>query len=206
MDAAPPAPTRNPIKRLYRWVLSWADRPGGTWALFFLSAAESSVFPIPPDPLQMALSLGNPRRAYWFALVSTVASVLGGIVGYGIGWGLWEYAGLKDFFFHYVFSPEAFEKVKLQYQTHAALAVFGAAFTPIPYKVFTIAAGVCEISFPVFVGASIVGRGGRFFIVATLMHFFGEWGAKFVEKNFEWLTLAFFALVIGGFVAVKYLL
>ena len=105
-----------------------------------------------------------------------------------------------------MFTAATFEKVKLQYQHHAALAVFGAAFTPIPYKVFTIAGGVCEISFPVFVGASIVGRGGRFFIVATLMHFFGAWGAKFVEKNFGWLTFPFFALVIGGFVAIKYLL
>lgn len=199
-------PTRNPLKRLYRWVLSWADRPGGTWALFFLSMAESSFFPIPPDPLQIALSMAKPRRAFWYALVSMVASVIGGIIGYAIGFYLWEHAGLKEFFFSYVFSPELFEKVKLKYQEHAALAVFGAAFTPIPYKVFTIAAGVCVINFPIFVGASIVGRGGRFFLVATLMYFFGERAATFVEKHFEWLTLAFFVLVIGGFVAIKYLL
>lgn len=197
---------KNPLRSLYRWVLKWADHPGGTWALFFISLAESSFFPIPPDPLQIALSLAKPRRSYWYALVSMIASVLGGMIGYGIGWGLWTM--LSGFFFSYVpgFTPQTFERVKALYQAHAALAVFGAAFTPIPYKVFTIAGGVCEINFAVFVVASIAGRGGRFFAVATLMHFFGERAAKFIDKRFEWLTLALFLLGIGGFIALKFLM
>ncbi|MHC4606063.1 MAG: YqaA family protein, partial [Planctomycetota bacterium] len=163
-DAAPA--TRNPLKRLYRWILSWADHPHGAWALFFLALTESSFFPIPPDVLLIALVLGRRDKAWWYALVCTVGSLIGAVIGYIIGWGLWE--ATKDFWFSYVFSQEAFDFVKQAYQDHTALAAFGSAFTFIPYKVFTITAGVCGVNLALFLAASLVGRAGRFFIVGAV--------------------------------------
>lgn len=195
----------NPIKRLYNWVLSWADTPYGTPALFLLSLAESSFFPIPPDVLQIALSVAKPRRSFFYAAVSAVASVLGGILGWFIGSMLWE--TLQGFFFEYVpgFTPENFAKVKAGYDEHAFLAIFTAAFTPIPYKVFTIASGVFEVALGTLVLASILGRGLRFFLVAAAIYFFGPKVKGLLEKYFELITFALLALLVGGFVAVKYL-
>jgi membrane protein YqaA with SNARE-associated domain len=199
---------RNPLKRLYHWVLHWAETPYGTPVLALISFAESSFFPIPPDVLQIALSVSKPRRSFYYAAVSTVASVLGGIAGWYIGRALW--LSVDDFFFKYVpgFSVANFERVERLYGENAFLAILAAAFTPIPYKVFTIAAGVCHrtVSLETLVIASILGRSGRFFLVATAMYFFGEPAKAFVERHFEWMTLALFALVVIGFMAIKWLL
>lgn len=198
----------NPLKRLYHWVLHWAETPYGTPALAILSFAESSFFPIPPDVLQIALSVSKPRRSFFYAAVSAVASVLGGIAGWYIGRALW--LSVDDFFFNYVpgFSHANFERVESLYGENAFLAILAAAFTPIPYKVFTIAAGVCHrsVSLQTLVIASIVGRSGRFFLVATAMFFFGEPAKAMLERHFEWITLALFALLVGGFLALRVLL
>ncbi len=198
LPEAPPLPTRNPLKRLYRWILSWAEHPAGAVALFFLAFAESSFFPIPPDVLLIALVLGKRKKAWRFALICTVGSVLGGIAGYGIGWGLWETT--KEFWFDYIFhGKETFHEVVEKFQQHDMLAIFVAAFTPIPYKVFTIAAGVAGISFPVFLLASIAGRGGRFFLVSTLIFVVGPRAKKFIDRWFNLLTVLFVVLLILGF-------
>lgn len=197
----------NLIKRLYLWVLGWAETRYGSPALFCLSFAESSFFPIPPDVLQIALSVGKPKRSYFYALVSVLGSVAGGVLGWYIGFAVWE-NGLSEVFFKYVpgVTPENFEKVRLRYDEHAFMAIFGAAFTPIPFKVFTIASGVFEVSLPTLIGASLLGRGARFMIVATAIFFFGPTVKVYLDKYFGLITFAVLALLIGGFVAVKYVM
>ena len=196
----------NLMRRLYHWVLGWAETPYGTPALAAISFAESSFFPIPPDVLQIALSVSKPRRSFYYAAVSAVASVLGGIVGWYIGRSLW--LSVDDFFFNYVpgFTQQNFRHVEQLYGNNAFWAILAAAFTPIPYKVFTIAAGVFhrEVALETLVVASVLGRSGRFFLVATAMFFFGERAKAILERHFEWITLLLFAMLVGGFLAIRW--
>ena len=190
-------------RKLYEWTIHWAQTPQAVQALALLAFAESSFFPVPPDVLLIAMCVARPRRSFYYAAVCSVASVLGGMVGYLIGWAFWEAAG--PFFFTYIpgFTEEAFGKVAALYQENAFLTVFSAGLTPIPYKVFTIAGGVCRISFPVLVIASLLGRSGRFFVVGGLIFFFGEPIRTFIDRYLGWLTVAFVILLIGGFILVK---
>ncbi|MFN4261266.1 MAG: YqaA family protein [Gemmataceae bacterium] len=188
-------------RRLYDWVLSLAHRQHSTTALFLLSFAESSFFPIPPDVLQIALTLERRGRAWFYALISTLGSVLGGVAGYLIGWGLWEL--VSGFFFRYIFSQDVFEHVQHLYQKYDFWCVFVAAFTPIPYKVFTVGAGVFQISLFMLIIASCVGRGARFFLVAGLLYIFGPPVRQFIDKYFNWVCLVFAVLLVGGFALVK---
>jgi membrane protein YqaA with SNARE-associated domain len=194
------------FRRLYYWVLSWADTPYGSAALFVMSFAESSFFPIPPDVLQIALSVSKPRRAFWYAAVSLLGSVLGAVLGYYIGYQLW--VSTQTFFFTYIpgFTQELFDIVSQRYSDNAFLAIFTAAFTPIPYKIFTIAAGVCQISLLTLLFSSLVGRGMRFFLVAALMFVFGPPIKTWIDKYLDILAIAFTVLLIAGFVVVKYLI
>ncbi len=193
------------IRRLYDWMLSWAEHPAGVWALFALALMESSFFPIPPDVLLIALAIGNPSRAFWFASVCTVGSVIGAMAGYAIGWGVWS--AVDQFFFTWVpgFTPEVFRKVCEQYELYSFWIVFTAAFTPIPYKVITISAGVSRISFVPFLIASIIGRGARFFLVGGLIWKFGAPIKVFIDKYLNILTILLTILGIGGFIALKFL-
>ena len=198
----------GPLQRLYRWVLHWAETPYGTPALFTLSFAESSFFPIPPDVLLVALCLGDRSRAFRFAFWCSLASVLGGLCGYAIGAFFWELDGVRDFFYAYVPGVNAHnvEKVSGLYEAWNFWIVFAAAFTPIPYKVITILAGVCGIGLPMFVLASLVGRSARFFLVAGLLWRYGPPVQRFLDKHLGWLTLALVGVAVLGFVALKYLL
>jgi membrane protein YqaA with SNARE-associated domain len=204
---AAPLPRRNVFRRLYDWVLHWAETPYGTPALAGLSFAESSFFPIPPDVLQIALSVSKPKRSFYYAAVSTVASVLGGVLGWYIGYGLWT--ALQDFFYNVVpgVTPENIALVGEKYHANAFLAIFAAAFTPIPYKVFTISAGVFHehVALGTLVVASALGRGLRFFIVATCIYLVGPPAKQILEKYLEWITIALAVLLVLGFVAIKYL-
>ena len=203
-----PVPRRKSgwVRRLYDWVLHWADTPYGLQALAVLAFAESSVFPIPPDPLLIALCLGATRRALRFAAVATIASVLGGILGYGIGAVVW--ISVSDFFFVYVpgVTPEAFDTVQRLYDRWDFWAVFVAGLTPIPYKVFTISAGVFAINFPVFIFASVLSRGLRFLLVAGLIYRFGESIRSFIDRYFNLLTWVFGLLLVLGFVLIEVVL
>lgn len=203
---AAPAKKPNIIRRMYQWVLSWADSPYGTPALFVISFAESSFFPIPPDVLQIALSVAKPKRAFFYAAVSMVASVLGGVLGWYIGHAMWD--SMSNFFFDHVpgFTRDNFELVEAKYNEHSFLAIFTAAFTPIPFKVFTIASGVFEVALPTLIMASALGRGLRFFLVGGAIFFFGPTVKVYLEKYFEIATLILVAIGVLGFVAVKYLL
>lgn len=205
--SAPRTDTRpGAVRRLYDWVLHWAETPYGVPALGLLALAESSFFPIPPDPLLVALCLGAASRSLRFALVATAASVLGGVIGYGIGSLFW--LGASDFFFAYVpgVTPEAFEGVKGLYDRWDFWAVFMAGLTPIPYKVFTISAGVFSINFPIFVLASVLSRGLRFFVVAGLIYRFGPSISSFIDRYFNLLMWGFGFLIVLGFVAVEFIL
>ena len=192
------------LKKLYDWVLHWAHTPYGVPALFGISFAESSFFPVPPDVLQIALSISRPLKSFYYAFISSIGSVLGGIAGYGIGLFLMDLIGVP--ILHFYGLETKYEVVQALFQKYDAWAVAIAGFTPIPYKLFTIASGAFDISFGVFVIASVLSRSARFFLVATLIYFFGQPIKEFIEKYFNLLTFIFFALLIGGFLAIKYVL
>ncbi|MEK6589875.1 MAG: YqaA family protein [Nitrospinota bacterium] len=185
------------IHTLIEWTVNWAQTDYGTYALFLIAFAESSFFPIPPDILLIALSIINPLIALFYATVCTVGSVTGGIFGYFLG-----LKGGKPILERF-FSHEKIVLVHNYFERYEAWAIGIAAFTPIPYKVFTIAAGVFYINFKKFVFASILGRGGRFFIVAGLIQLFGAEIKYFIQNYFELFTILFFALLIGGFMLLK---
>lgn len=188
----------GPFRRLYHWVLDWAHRPGGPVALFGIAAVESFIFPIPPDVLLIPLALGNPRRALRFAALCTVGSLLGAMLGYLIGLGLYESVG-RPIMEMYGYADE-YAAIGAAYRENLVLALGTAGFTPIPFKVFTIAAGGFQVPFLPFVAVTAVSRGMRFFLVAGLIRAFGEPIRAFIERYFNLLTLVFAVLLIGGFV------
>ncbi len=198
-------PDRKPgaVRRLYNWVISWAESPYGAWALFAIAFIESSFFPIPPDVLLLALALGAPRKAFFFAFVCAVGSVLGGVFGYMIGVlfydtvGVWivELYGLE----------QQMEVVRVKYNENAFWAVLTAGFTPIPYKLFTIASGVFKIPVSTLVVAAVLSRTARFLMVAGVVYMWGDWAKTFIDRYFNVLTIVFMALLFGGFYILKYL-
>lgn len=194
---------RQKIRQLYAWVISWADKPGGERALAGIAFMESAFFPIPPDPLLIALVMGKPKKYLRFAAIATIFSILGGIMGYLIGMALFDTVGQWVIDTYHLQSE--FDALGTRYAANAFLAIFTAAFTPIPYKLITIAAGVFQVNFAVFVIASILGRGARFFIVATLMHHFGKRYKDKIEKYIDVLSLAFVGLIILGVIALRYI-
>lgn len=192
------------LKKLYDWVIHWAETKYGVPVMAFISFIESSIFPIPPDPLLMALGLSRPKKAILYAIICSVASVAGGLVGYLIGWTIWEI--VSEFFLTYLFSVDAFNYVEIKYNENAFLAILGAAFTPIPYKVFTITAGVFKINLATFILASSIGRSARFLIEGSLIYFFGEKIRDFIEKYLNLLSIIFFILLLVGIYITKFLL
>lgn len=202
----------NWIKGIYQWVLNWAQSPFGAIALFVLAFAESVFFPIPPDVLLIALALGAAAKSFRYALICTVGSVSGAFVGYGIGHYAWltsggEFTGFANFFFDNIpgFTVALFNNIKALFIQWDFWIIFTAGFTPIPYKVFTITSGVFEINLFMFFIASLISRGARFFLIAYLIWKFGPSIKRFIDKYFNLLALGFTALLIGGFVAIKYL-
>ncbi len=200
-DAATPRP--HLLRRLYNWTLHWADTPYGTPALFILAFAESSVFPIPPDVLLVALALGRRQRALHYALICSIGSVAGGTFGYLLGYVAWE--ALSGIFIPYVFSQEIFDQVSTYYNDQAFWYLLLAGFTPIPYKVFTLAAGVCRVPLWILIAASVVGRSARFFLVGGLIHRYGDRVRQLVETYFDRLLWALLILGLLGFAAVNFL-
>lgn len=192
------------LRSLYDWVLSWAHSPYGTVGLAGISFAESSFFPIPPDVLQIALSMERPKRSFYYAMVSSIASVLGAVLGWYIGFGLWEVLG--PWFVPGIISQENMDKVRLFFDEWGFLALIAAAFTPLPFKAFTITAGLVGMPIPILLLASLVGRSCRFFIVGSLIYFFGPTIKFWIDKYFGILTFAFLALLILGFYCIKFLL
>jgi membrane protein YqaA with SNARE-associated domain len=193
--------SKNVVRRLYDWVLSWAESPYGASALLVLSFAESSFFPVPPDVLLIALCISAPTRAFKYAFLCTCGSLIGGIGGYGIGYYGYEAIGkpIIDFYDGHA----VMEKIRVQYETYGFWGVLVAAITPIPYKVFTISSGFFSFSFASFFFASLVGRAIRFFAVSALIWKFGSPIRAFIDKYFNLLAVAFVVLLLGGFVIIK---
>jgi membrane protein YqaA with SNARE-associated domain len=191
------------LRRLYYWILHWAKTAYGTWALFLLSFCESSFFPVPPDILLIALAVARPKKSFFYALVCSAGSVLGGCLGYLIGWQFMAGIGEKVISFYGLTSKV--EYIQNLYMKYDALAIGIAGFTPIPYKVFTISAGALSINFYVFILASLVSRSLRFFLVGWLIYRFGPGIQFFIGKYFNILTVVFTILLVGGFLIIKYL-
>jgi membrane protein YqaA with SNARE-associated domain len=191
------------IRRLYDWVLRLAAHPRAELWLAVIAFAESSFFPIPPDAMLLPMCLARPERAYRYALICTVASVVGGVVGYGIGWGLYETVAAPVIrFYHYEAQYEAFKALFDQYGLWVILIK---GLTPIPYKIVTIASGAVHFDFAVFLLASIATRGARFYLVALLLRQFGPPIRTFVEQRLTLVTTVAALALVGGFVALKFL-
>ncbi|MEX0759102.1 MAG: YqaA family protein [Tistlia sp.] len=192
------------LHRLYEWSLARARSRHALPSLFGISFIESSVFPIPPDVLILPMVLARREQAWMVATVATLGSVLGGLAGYAIGYFFYEAVGQQILdFYGYL---EKFTDFTAAYNEWGAWIVAGAGFTPFPFKVITIASGVTRLDLAVFLAASVVSRGARFFLVAALLWWYGPPIRRFIEAYLPQLTLLFFLLLVGGFVALKYLL
>lgn len=202
MDSDKKLPLLKYIKQLYDWVLHWAETPYAVPALFVLAFAESSFFPVPPDVLLIALAISIPRKSFKYAAICLVGSVLGGMLGYGIG--LYGYETLGKPIIEFYHGKEIMNAIKLKYNQWGFWGILFAAVTPIPYKVFTIASGVFKFDFLLFIVASVIGRGLRFFVVAGLIWKFGKPIREFIDKYFNLLTFIFCVLLILGFLLAKY--
>jgi len=204
-------------RRLYDWTLGWAYRPSSSVALCALSFSESIIFPVPPDVLLIPLVLGDRRRWLRQAIRCSLASVLGAVAAYLIGWLAWPF--IDQFMYRWFgwagLTEENFALAAKGFEKWNFLIVFGAGFTPLPFKVFNIFAGFFStdpqvsrpgVFFVVFLLAAVASRSMRFFLVAGLIRLFGAKITPFIEKYFNWLTLAFAVLLVGGFVVIKYVL
>lgn len=191
------------VKATYDYMINLASRPNAMYFLFAVAFIESSFFPIPPDVMLIPMVLATPAKAWRIATVTTIASVLGGAFGYAIG----------VFFFDLIARPiltfygymHQFDVFKNYYHEWGAWIVFGAGITPFPYKVVTIASGVVHLDFVVFMLASVVARGMRFYLVAWLLKKFGEPMKEYIEKNLGMLSILFLLLLLGGFACIKFI-
>ncbi|MEM6454540.1 MAG: YqaA family protein [Acidobacteriota bacterium] len=181
------------LHALLDWVEGFATTPYGGTALFLIAFAESSFFPVPPDVLLIALCLGDPERSLWFALLCTVGSVLGGVLGYGIGfWG--GRPVLRR-----MFPAERIVVVERLFDRYNAWATGIAGLTPLPYKIFTIAGGTFSVNLRIFIIASILARGLRFFVLAGLLYFYGEPIKAFIDRYLNVLSIVFVLMLVAGY-------
>ncbi len=191
------------LRGIYDWTIHWARTSQAPYALFGIAFIESSFFPIPPDVLLIAMTVSDNKKWARYAAICTAGSVLGALFGYAIGFCFYEAIGRPIVeMYHF---QQAMDLVGRKYAENAFLTVFTAAFTPIPYKVITIAAGLFRISLATLVTASIIGRAGRFFLVAGALRLFGKKIADSIEKYFDIFSVLFMLLLIGGFMTIKML-
>ena len=191
------------LHRLYQRVLALAAGPYAPAWLFAIAFAEASFFPIPPDVLLIPMALARPDRAWRFATICTLASVAGGALGYLIGYALFDL--LATPLLHAYHYEAAFERFRQAYAEWGLWVILIKGLTPIPYKIVTIASGAAAFNFPLFMAASLVTRGGRFFLVATLLHYFGDHVRAFIERRLGLVTSLVAVGVVAGFVVIKYL-
>jgi membrane protein YqaA with SNARE-associated domain len=192
------------MQRAYHWTMRMASHQKAPYALFWVAFAESSIFPIPPDVMLIPMVIANRSKAWVFAAICTVGSVIGGIAGYAIGYFLYETLG-QWVINAYGLSAQ-FEAYRAAYREWGLWIILVKGLTPIPYKLVTIASGATAFDFWVFIAASIVTRGARFFLVATLLYWFGEPIRNFIERRLTLVTTTFVVVLAGGFVVVRYLL
>lgn len=188
---------------LYRRVLALAASRNAGWWLALIAFAESSFFPIPPDAMLVPMALARPNRAWHFAAICTVASVIGGAFGYLIGFYVFDQLARPILsFYGYGAAYAAFQA---KFQEYGVMIILIKGLTPIPYKIVTIAAGAAKMDFLTFMAASAVTRGARFFVVATLLHFFGDNVRDFIERRLTLVTTALAVGIVGGFLVLKFL-
>lgn len=198
VEAVPP---RNLLRRLYAWCLDAAHKPHAMWSMGAIAFAESSFFPVPPDVMLVPMALARPERAYVMAAWCTVASVLGGLVGYSIGALLYNSVGA--WLIHLYGYGDKVEGFRAAYAQWGAWIILLKGLTPIPYKIVTITSGFAGYNLALFVIFSIIARAGRFFLLAFLLHRYGEQARHIIEKRLGlWVTLGAAVVVIGLVIAV----
>lgn len=192
------------IRSLYDWALKVAAHKNAAGWLAAISFIESSIFPIPPDAVLIPMCIARRDKAFYYATICTVSSVVGGLLGYYIGYALYETIGTKIVAFYG--AEEKFLALQDKYAEWGGWIIFAKGMTPIPYKILTILSGVLHLSLPVFITASVFSRAIRFYVVAALLWKFGAPIQAFIEKRLMLVTSAFLVLLIGGFVALKYII
>ena len=193
----------NSLKRLYNWTLDKANHKNAKWYLSLISFAESSFFPIPPDLLLIPMALASKTKAIFYAFICTLSSVLGGILGYAIGYYFYKTLGIYIVEFYHL--ENSFSVFESYYKEFGILIVLGAGITPFPYKFITIASGVFGLNIFLFIIVSIIGRGLRFYLIAILLYFFGEKIKLIIDKYFNILTIVFFILLVGSVFIIRFL-
>jgi membrane protein YqaA with SNARE-associated domain len=201
--AAPAAKGARMLRKLYARVMALAASPNAGWWLALIAFAEASFFPIPPDALLVPMALARPRSAWRYAAICTVASVAGGALGYLIGYAVFDQIA-RPILNVYGYGA-AYAAFQAKFQEYGLWIILVKGLTPIPYKIVTIAAGAARFDFGLFMLASVLTRGTRFFLVATLLHFFGDAVRDFIERRLTLVTSALAIGVVGGFLALKLL-
>jgi len=186
---------KSPFKRLYSWTVKWAEKENAEYVLAGLTALEGIIFPIPTDPLMMAMTFAKPKKWLRYSLITLVASILGGIVGYLIGFGLFETIG--DWILTTFHLQDGFDSLGNAFDENGGLYVFIAAVTPIPYKLVTLTSGAFHINFLVFLTASIIGRGARFLLLGFLASHLGAKYRNQIEKYIDVIGIAIVAIVVA---------
>jgi membrane protein YqaA with SNARE-associated domain len=190
------------LRRLYDWCIAAADKPYAAWIMGAISFAESSIFPIPPDTMLIPMSLARPDKAYRFAFLCTWTSVLGGILGYTIGALLYDSIG--QWLIHLYGYGDKVEAFRAAYAQYGAWIILLKGLTPIPYKIVTITSGFANYNIWMFIGLSIIARGGRFFIVAFLLNRYGAWARKIIEERLGfWVAVSAGVLVLGFIIVFR---
>ena len=193
----------NFLKRTYNWTLEKAQHKNAKWYLSLISFAESSFFPIPPDILLIPMALASKAKALFYAFICTLFSVLGGILGYAIGYFFFNSVGIYIVELYHL--ENSFNIFEDYYKEFGILIVLGAGITPFPYKFITIASGVFGLNIFLFIIVSIIGRGLRFYLIAILLYFFGEKIKLIIDKYFNFLTIVFFILLVGSVFIIRFL-
>ncbi len=192
------------LRKTYDRMMHYSNHPRASWILGFISFIESSFFPIPPDPLFLTMMI-NDRKSVWrLAFICTINSVIGGLLGYYIGYALYESVG--KWIIEVYNMQDSFESLKETFNKYGFWVISLKALTPIPYKIVTITCGVIKFDMGTFIMASVIARASRFFLLAALIYKFGSPIKSFIEKNLTMVTTIALLALIGGFVLIKYVI
>jgi membrane protein YqaA with SNARE-associated domain len=198
------------MKNIYNWVLNLANKPYASYSLFLISFAEASFFPVPPDVLLIALAIGCRSQAIKFALICSIASILGALAGYGIGHFLWwdkgSYSAIANLFFNHIpgLNEILFQKMQSHYEEYGFFIIFTAGFTPIPFKIITISSGAFDIPIHLFIAASTISRSSRFFLISLLINKFGKKIKNFIDCYFNYVSIIFIIILFSSYYLIKY--
>ena len=201
----------NLLKKIYNYVLELSNTPFAPFLLFFIAFFEASFFPIPPDVLLIALVLGCRKKAWEYAFICSVASILGALLGYGIGYYLWwdneTFSTIANIFFKHIpgFTEIQFQKMQTQYQKYGFIIIFTAGFTPIPFKIFTISSGAFNIQLSLFIFAAALSRSTRFFLISILIWKYGKRIHLYIDRYFNYLTILLVVVLSSCYILIKYL-